>query len=185
MSDIQTISQGNYVLATQQEVSHDSTLSGNGTVDSPLGVNETVIYSGTYTNGTFPAITANETIWNFERIRVTLGIDQEHKGVRGTEVREWYTEDLSGTNFIVFNCTTWNGTDYNKVYPHSVAYSGTSDGLVFNPYYAGYHLQTYDGTSPGAGKSVTLTNGRFNTTAASTYEFGITRIIGINRIANS
>ena len=38
MSDIQTISQGNYILATQQEVSHDNTLSGNGTVDNPLGV---------------------------------------------------------------------------------------------------------------------------------------------------
>lgn len=35
---IQSISQGNYILATQQEVSHDNTLSGNGTVDSPLGV---------------------------------------------------------------------------------------------------------------------------------------------------
>jgi len=38
MSDIQSISQNNYILATQQEVSHDNSLSGNGTVDSPLGV---------------------------------------------------------------------------------------------------------------------------------------------------
>lgn len=35
---IQSISQGDYILVTQQEVSHDSSLSGNGTVDSPLGV---------------------------------------------------------------------------------------------------------------------------------------------------
>ena len=35
---IQSISQGNYILATQQEVSHDNTLSGNGTSASPLGV---------------------------------------------------------------------------------------------------------------------------------------------------
>lgn len=35
---IQSISQNNYILATQQEVSHDNTLSGNGTVDSPMGV---------------------------------------------------------------------------------------------------------------------------------------------------
>lgn len=40
---IQSISQGNYILATQQEVSHDNTLSGNGTVDSPLGVNNEYI----------------------------------------------------------------------------------------------------------------------------------------------
>ena len=35
---IKSISQGNYILATQKEVSHDSSLSGNGTVESPLGV---------------------------------------------------------------------------------------------------------------------------------------------------
>lgn len=35
---IQSIAQNNYILATQQEVSHDDTLSGNGTVESPLGV---------------------------------------------------------------------------------------------------------------------------------------------------
>ena len=35
---IQSIAQNNYILATQKEVSHDNTLSGNGTLDSPLGV---------------------------------------------------------------------------------------------------------------------------------------------------
>lgn len=47
---IQSIAQNNYILATQQEVSHDNTLSGNGTVDSPLGVAR-VIYSGVGTTG--------------------------------------------------------------------------------------------------------------------------------------
>ena len=36
---IQAIATNNYLLATQQEVSHDNTLSGNGTSASPLGVN--------------------------------------------------------------------------------------------------------------------------------------------------
>ena len=40
---IQSIAQNNYILATQKEVSHDNTLSGNGTVDSPLGVNNEYI----------------------------------------------------------------------------------------------------------------------------------------------
>ena len=40
---IQSIAQNNYILATQQEVSHDNTLSGNGTVDSPLGVDSEYI----------------------------------------------------------------------------------------------------------------------------------------------
>ena len=35
---IQSIAQNNYILATQQEVSHDNTLSGTGMADSPLGV---------------------------------------------------------------------------------------------------------------------------------------------------
>jgi len=38
MSEINAIATNNFLLATQQEVSHDNTLSGNGTVDSPLGV---------------------------------------------------------------------------------------------------------------------------------------------------
>ena len=53
MSEINAIATNNYLLATQQEVSHDYTLSGNGTVDSPLGVvtgyNETVLWSGNLT----------------------------------------------------------------------------------------------------------------------------------------
>ena len=65
---IQSIAQNNYILATQQEVSHDNTLSGNGTVDSPLGVvpgyNETVLWSGTRTS----AITASEPFTNFEKV---------------------------------------------------------------------------------------------------------------------
>ena len=38
MSEINAIATNNYLLAAQQEVSHDNTLSGNGTVESPLGV---------------------------------------------------------------------------------------------------------------------------------------------------
>ena len=64
---IQSIAQNNYILAAQQEVSHDNTLSGNGTVDSPLGVvpgyNETVLWSGNDLTGTL-----NESPWNFEKL---------------------------------------------------------------------------------------------------------------------
>lgn len=47
---IQSISQGNYILATQQEVSHDNSLSGNGTVESPLGVVPTSVQTYTAKN---------------------------------------------------------------------------------------------------------------------------------------
>lgn len=72
MSEIQSIAQNNYILATPQEVSHDSSLSGTGTVDSPLGVvpgyNETVLWSGASTvlNQTF---NLSEPFTNFKKIR--------------------------------------------------------------------------------------------------------------------
>lgn len=50
---IQSIATNNYILATQQEVSHDNTLSGNGTVDSPLGVDSDYIVITEETIGAF------------------------------------------------------------------------------------------------------------------------------------
>ena len=75
---IQSISQGNYILATQQEVSHDNTLSGNGTVDSPLGVvpgyNETVLWSGTqYLSAVGDTITLNEPYSAFDKLGIYVG----------------------------------------------------------------------------------------------------------------
>jgi len=76
MSEINAIATNNYLLAAQQEVSHDNTLSGNGTVDSPLGVvpgyNETVLYSSAphiYGGGTSSeSFQLSENISAFERI---------------------------------------------------------------------------------------------------------------------
>jgi hypothetical protein len=150
-----------------------------------FSTDETVLYSGTFTINTFPAVTVNEPIWNFERIKVTLGTDKVSTGFRGVETKEFFTEDLSAINFLIFTPYTFNGTTLNAVYPHVIAYSGTTNGLTFNPYYAGYHNQTYSGTAAGMNKAVTLQGGRFNTTAGLTYEFGITRVIGINRKNNT
>ena len=71
---IQSIAQNNYILATQQEVSHDNSLSGNGTVNSPLsvvpGYNETVLYSGPI--GAFNTeLTLNEPFSAFQYVGVT------------------------------------------------------------------------------------------------------------------
>ena len=71
---IQSISQGNYILATQQEVSHDNTLSGNGTVDSPLGVvngyNETVLFEDTNGHSMDTSIELSENVDNFDSIKL-------------------------------------------------------------------------------------------------------------------
>ena len=59
---IQSISQGNYILATQQEVSHDNTLSGNGTVDSPLRVDADYIVVTEETIGAFNVSNSDTSI---------------------------------------------------------------------------------------------------------------------------
>lgn len=68
------IYQDHYILAEQQEVSHDSSMSGNGTVNSPLsvvpGYNETVLFSASA--GT-SAATLSEDLTNFTRLRFKLG----------------------------------------------------------------------------------------------------------------
>ena len=74
MSEIQSIAKNNYILATQQEVSHDNTLSGNGTVDSPLGLNETVLYEKTWTSAGGNAI-LSESANNFQLLRITFNIE--------------------------------------------------------------------------------------------------------------
>ncbi len=70
---IESISQNNYVLATQQAVTHDESMSGNGTVESPLGVvpgyNETVLYEG---SANYNLIQLSEPASNFERIMLYI-----------------------------------------------------------------------------------------------------------------
>ena len=74
MSDpIRSISQNNFILADQKEVSHDNTLSGNGTPESPLGLNETVLWSNAEGSST---IQLSESLGNFERIRFKIKTDQ-------------------------------------------------------------------------------------------------------------
>jgi len=73
MSEINAIATNNYLLATQQEVSHDNTLSGNGTVDSPLGVvpgyNETVLWENSEgSKASDLPVTLTESIQNFEKV---------------------------------------------------------------------------------------------------------------------
>lgn len=69
---------GGFITSGAEIVNHDASLSGNGTVDSPLGLNETVLWSGEYTpgNGSAPtdvSVQLTESIMNFERIRISMG----------------------------------------------------------------------------------------------------------------
>lgn len=64
---------GGFITSGAEIVNHDNTLSGNGTVDSPLGVvpgyNETVLWSGT---GSISSFTLSEKLSNFEKFRFVM-----------------------------------------------------------------------------------------------------------------
>lgn len=64
---------GGFITSGAEIVNHDASLSGNGTVASPLGVvpgyNETVLWSGTAQSG----IQLSEPITNFGRIGILFG----------------------------------------------------------------------------------------------------------------
>lgn len=69
---------GGFITSGAEIVNHDASLSGNGTVDSPLGVvpgyNETVLWSGTSAGTLLTSeTTLAESMRNFERIRFYFG----------------------------------------------------------------------------------------------------------------
>lgn len=125
---IQSIAQNNYILATQQEVSHDNTLSGNGTVDSPLGVvpgyNETVLYSGDGTN-----LTLSEDAYNFERLRFKVDPGQGMKFIETTPVGTltFATFNGFGNAYIKFFRLTYDSTTYKFTVAKTKAIGTTFD----------------------------------------------------------
>lgn len=60
---------GGFITSGAEIVNHDNSLSGNGTVDSPLGLNTTVLWSGPLTS----AVTASEPFTNFEYVDIYIG----------------------------------------------------------------------------------------------------------------
>jgi hypothetical protein len=72
MSEIRTISQGNYIL--QGTVATSAGFVGDGTTQNPLRADETVLYSGTRNvSGVL-----NDSPFNYDRIRIYL--DLGHQG---------------------------------------------------------------------------------------------------------
>lgn len=128
MSDeIQSISQGNYVLATQQAVTHDNTLSGDGTTDSPLGVNETVLWEGTLGAVGVTSATLSEDFTNFEQIEVWWA----QQKVR-TLVQRYYTENLDQIFCLHGKYQSSNGLIYLFIAAWSI--SGTSAAKLYCKY---------------------------------------------------
>lgn len=160
MSDpIRSISQNNFILADQKEVAHDNTLRGNGTPESPLGVNETVLFetSGYGTiSGTF-----SENYKNFERIKIwtinndlqtgTLEIDTDKQG-ESFSVHTFYCNG-SDTQWCKDSTFTLNNSGFSL--RGAVSYQLKSNGITG---------ATFSSNNP------------INS---------ILKVIGINRIANN
>ena len=118
---IQSIAQNNYILATPQEVSHDNTLSGNGTVDSPLGLNRTTLFeNASGTNGN-TNITLSESISNFENVQIDYSVWDAEKTTQILPVQSsqyqlntvWYD---NGSNYYHFcDVLTILGTTYTLI----------------------------------------------------------------------
>ena len=178
---IQSISQGNYILATQQEISHDNTLSGNGTVDSPLGVvpgyNETVLWEYTGTaRGATGTYNLSESWKNFEKIRITEGC--VYGGPRpGTEDHVFDTKLANDyKNMTIFNTDmvtdNFNSTGKEKYFSWYAYNFSADNSITLTPsmvWFVNYN------SSPKA-----LTGRMSQEKSRGTY-----KIVGINRISGS
>jgi hypothetical protein len=79
---------GGFITEGAEIVNHDNSLSGNGTVDSPLGVvpgyNETVLYSGEEPTS---SVSLSETWKNFDRLKIYVQNKSMDNGLNMVEVR--------------------------------------------------------------------------------------------------
>ena len=154
---------GGFITSGAEIVNHDNTLSGNGTVDSPLGVvpgyNETVLWEGTPTNSN---ITCSEALSNFER--VILYGKWNYNGTQSIYA-ETTIPGSAGTvqvGGLGLNTKTTTPTDFFCTY---VDYSISGKNLTAN---AKLRIQIRTGQNSSTSDTIL-----------------IYKIIGINRIANN
>ena len=138
---------------------------------------ETVLYEGTFTHQTFPDITLSESYTNFEKLEITLGGGHDTNYPRPFYTFTCYTSDLTNEGYLGFTTFSYATSDASSVYPHCIRYSvSNSDTTKLSHNAQGMYKQTC-ASSPG------MSSGRYNTAAA--YEYGITRVVGINRISST
>ena len=166
-NEIEAIATNNYVLATQQAVTHDNSMSGNGTVDSPLGVvpgyNETVLWENT--NSYFSA----------------------------TNSTGQFAYPLSAFEAIEFRCSVDNISE-QRIRFSSPAYYTKNLTVSWQEFYQNYRLyylvlSTNGNSFTGVSNCMLTTNGTVNqnlTVAQSNWQYGyvgLKKIVGINRKA--
>ena len=161
---------GSALAGGNTEVSHDNTLSGNGTVNSPLGVvpgyNETVLFNTTNTS-TINTLNyqLSESIYNFEKIGVFI---------KRTPVpmQIFDTNDISASNGL-FNTNYISMSDAfstNEMYFFTTPWSIGSNGTVISA------------TNKSFGVTFDLINVKFNC-YKNNGTGPLYKIVGINRKA--
>lgn len=160
MSDIQSISNGTYVIG---DTSATTFIAGNGIkIDEPsagtvrIGNDETVLWSGLLNAPS--AITLSEKSNNFDRIKMYL---TDQNGYR--EVKEY---DATTATFALSMTTPYTSNRASTI----IRYAFLSSTNYIN----------YDYALPGR---VLMTTGSNNYTSLDNAGPHITRIVGINRIS--
>ena len=156
MNDLKEI--GGFIVSADPFVQHDSSVSGNGTVESPLsvvpGYNETVLWSGSASN----AVTT-ENPNNFNQLRVCV------KNTATPEIST-FTVDSSNTPFGML---AFGG------FADSMQVFGCIRGIITSAGLSiGDSRTNKIGYSDGSNKTVTVAGG-----------WVYTNVIGINRKANN
>lgn len=153
---------GGFITEGAEIVNHDASLSGNGTVDSPLGLNETVLWSGSEIIANDLELILSENLDNFERIKI-------------------YGEGWSNWCPVLWGeiITASNGT--NKQASLVTSYLGAS-GAAVRFVQMMFNLSTNKITISNVGlfslQGTAVTSGTPTNTV-------IRKIVGINRIANN
>lgn len=156
---------GGFITEGAEIVNHDSSLSGNGTVDSPLGVvpgyNETVLWSGTANVGTVMEL--SEPMANFEKVRLENAYGQVYYHSLGSNGGWW--NPMTPTFFYGGNSS---GTTVEIIMDRVTFTTTATDTLTFN--------SNIDIKVTTAG-SLSVTNNVNNNTQR------ITKVVGINRLS--
>ena len=122
---------GGFITSGAEIVNHDNSLSGNGTVDSPLGVvpgyNETVLWEGTLGAVGVTSATLSEAFTNFEQIEVWWAQQGER-----TLVQRYYTANLSQLFCLHGKYNSSNDQTYLFIAAWSI--SGTSAAKLYCKY---------------------------------------------------
>ena len=154
---------GGYIASGDAIVNHDNTLSGNGTVASPLGLNNTVLWEGNSLADT--AIPLSEAANNFEFIEIYAfwsgtGPDMSVRG----DIHVSFTPDT--LNHSLSTLVPLGNSEYGNIYiacnviKLANNYMSISSVLKFRSSLNGANPTTNDATR-------------------------LVKVVGINRIANN